>query len=170
MFKSKFSKLCTLVLVFGILFSMCPVSYADGPVIGKPNSIQEIYNPDGSVKQRRQFDEYGRAKKDVDYNHGGGEHEFPHVHDWKWKDGKPDRDDPRRPKEGELKEAEEKARKQKEEEAAEQAEEAAQKAKEAAKEAAKEITAGAIVGTALYFLISEGSRVVFPPRNLIPVL
>ena len=161
MFKGKFSKLCTLLLVFGILFSTCSVSFADGPIIGKPNSIQEIYNEDGSVKQRRQFDENGRAKKDVDYNHGGGEHEFPHVHDWKWENGKPDRDDPRKPKEGELEEAEEKAK---------EAEQAAKKSKEAAKDVAKGVTVGAALGTALYFIISEGSRVVFPPRNFIPIL
>ena len=49
MFKSKFSKVCALLLVFGILFSTCSVSYADGPVIGKPNSIYEIYNKNGSL-------------------------------------------------------------------------------------------------------------------------
>lgn len=147
MFKSKFSKVCALLLVFGILFSTCSVSYADGPVIGKPNSIYEIYNKNGSLKQRRQFDKNGRAKKDIDYSHGGVGHEFPHVHDWKWKDGKSKRDDPRKPKEGELQEAEEKA-----------------------KDVTKGITIGSAVGAAVYFLISEGSRVVFPPRNLIPVL
>ena len=163
MFKSKFSKLCTLLLVFGILFSTCSVSYAETPKIGKPNSTLEMYNRDGSLRRRRQFDENGKAKKDVDYNHTGENHEFPHVHDWKWKGDESKRDDAS-PKEGELEEAEEKVKKEKEEE------QAAKKSKEAAKDAAKGITIGAALGTALYFIISEGSRVVFPPRNLIPIL
>ena len=110
MFRSKFRKIFILFLIFGILFSACPISYADAPIIGKPNSTQETYNKDGSLKQRRQFDEKGQAKKDIDYNYGGSRHEFPHVHDWKWKDGKGNRDDPRKPKKGELEEAEEKAK------------------------------------------------------------
>ena len=167
MFKSKFSKLCTLLLVFAILFSTCSMSYAEGPIIGKPNSIQEIYNEDGSLKQRRQFGEDGRAKKDIDYSHGGVGHEFPHVHDWKWKDGKSKRDDPRKPKEGEIKEVEEKAKKEKE---AEEREKKVKETKEQAKDVAKGVTVGAALGTALYFIISEGSRIVFPPRNLIPIL
>ena len=157
MFKSKFSKLCTLLLVFGILFSTCSVSYADGPITGKPNSILEIPNKDGSIKRRRQFDDNGRAEKDVDYEHGGVGHEFPHIHDWEWSNGKPDRKKARKPGEGEIKEVEEKAKKEKE-------------AEEKAKDVAKGVTVGAVLGTALYFLISEGSRVVFPPRNLIPIL
>ena len=36
-------------------------------------------------------------------------------------------------------------------------------------ETAKVLGAGAIGGGALYWIISEGSRVVFPPRNLIPI-
>lgn len=147
MFKSKFSKVCALILAFGISFSTCSMSYADSTVIGKPNSIHEEYNRDGSLKQRRQFGKNGQAEKDVDYSHGGIGHKFPHVHDWNWKDGKPNRDNSRKPKEGELQEMEEKA-----------------------KEVAKGITVGTALGTALYFIVSEGSRVVFPPRNLIPIL
>ena len=88
MFKSKFSKVCALILAFGISFSTCSMSYADSTVIGKPNSIHEEYNRDGSLKQRRQFGKNGQAEKDVDYSHGGMGHKFPHVHDWNWKDGK----------------------------------------------------------------------------------
>ena len=100
-----------------------------------------MYNPDGSVKRKRCFDEKGRAEKDIDYNHGGEKyHEFPHVHDWKWKEGKPKRQPPRKPKEGEL------------------------------EKAAEITTAVAVAGTILYYVISEGSRIVFPVRNLIPVL
>ena len=83
MFKSKFSKVCALLLAFGILFSTCSVSYSKTPVTGKLNSILKIYNKDGSVRRRRQFGEDGRVKKDVDHNHPGKNHEFPHVHDWK---------------------------------------------------------------------------------------
>ena len=90
---------------FWDFFTACPVSYAGTPVKGKPNSTQETYNRDGTVKRRRQFDEKGRAKKDIDYNHGG-EHTFPHVHDWEWNEEKFKRKDPREPKEGELEAAE----------------------------------------------------------------
>jgi len=142
MFKSKFSKFCALLLlVFGIFFSMYPVSYAEQklPTRGIPNSTQEIYNEDGSVKRRRYFDEKGKAKKDIDYNHGGIWHKFPHIHDWDWKKEKSPRQKAREPKEGEI-------------------------------EAAEKITRVALVaGTILYYAISEGSRIVFPVRNLIPV-
>ena len=138
MFRSRFSKFCALLLVFGIIFSACSVSYAETPLTGKPNSTLKMYNEDGSVKRRRQFDEKGRVKKDIDYNHPGKNHEFPHVHDWKWEEGKAKRDNPREPKEGEIEEVE-------------------------------KITVGVALGTILYYVISEGSRIVFPPRNLIPV-
>ena len=38
-----------------------------------------------------------------------------------------------------------------------------------AKEALETISVGTIIGTVLYYIISEGSRIVFPPRNLIPI-
>ena len=141
MFKSKFSKLCAVLLVFAIFFSVCPVSYAYTrlPKRWEPNSIGEIYNEDGSLKQERKYDEKGRAKKDIDYNHGGVGHKFPHVHDWEWKEEKSKRHPPREPKEGEL-------------------------------ETTKRITTGVAVGTILYYVISEGSRIIFPVRNLIPIL
>lgn len=141
MFRSKFSKFCALLVVLGIFFSACPVSYAYErlPKTGEPNSIGKIYNEDGSVKQRRYYDEKGKAKKDIDYNHGG-KHKFPHIHDWDWEKEKSSRQKARDPKEGELEEAE-------------------------------KITKAALVaGTLLYYVISEGSRIVFPVRNLIPVL
>ena len=140
MFKSKFSKFCALLLVFGIFFSACPVSYADKdlPTRGDPNSTQEIYNKDGSVKRRRYFDEKGKAKKDIDYNHGGVWHKFPHIHDWDWEKKSP-RQKAREPKEGEM-------------------------------ETKEKITSVALfAGTVLYYVIFEGSRIVFPIRNLIPV-
>ncbi|EOH95911.1 hypothetical protein UAY_03337 [Enterococcus moraviensis ATCC BAA-383] len=52
---------------------------------GKPNSSADILNPDGSVKQRRYYDEKGRATEDIDFNHSDdGTHEFPHRHKWDW--------------------------------------------------------------------------------------
>ena len=103
MFRGRFSKVYTLLLVFGIFFSICPISYAGTPATGKPNSTQEMYNRDGTVRRIRQFDEKGRAKK------------------------------------GEL-------------------------------EAAEKVTTVATLGTIIYYIISEGSRIIFPVRNLIPIL
>ncbi|WP_260479524.1 hypothetical protein [Listeria cossartiae] len=55
------------------------------PKDGKPNSSADILNPDGSVKQRRYYDDKGRAKEDIDFNHSDdGTHEFPHRHKWDW--------------------------------------------------------------------------------------
>lgn len=52
---------------------------------GKPNSSVDILNPDGSVKQRRYFDDLGRAVEDIDFNHADdGTHVFPHRHKWDW--------------------------------------------------------------------------------------
>ncbi|WP_228464381.1 hypothetical protein [Listeria seeligeri] len=57
----------------------------------EPNSSADLLNPDGSVKQRRYYDEKGRAKEDIDFNHSDdGTHEFPHRHEWDW-DSKPPR-------------------------------------------------------------------------------
>ena len=36
-------------------------------------------------------------------------------------------------------------------------------------ETIQEVSKWAMIGTALYWIVSEGSRIVFPPRNLIPV-
>ena len=57
------------------------------PKEGDPNSDKEILNDDGTVKQRRHYDENGSADYDIDFNHpDDGTHEFPHVH--KWTNGK----------------------------------------------------------------------------------
>lgn len=55
---------------------------------GKPNSEQTIRNPDGTIKQRRFYGPDGKALKDIDYNHGGVGHRFPHQHKWSWDTGK----------------------------------------------------------------------------------
>lgn len=61
------------------------------PIKGRPaNSSADLLNPDGSVKQRRFYDELGRAKKDIDFNHSDdGTHNFPHEHFGDWSSGKP---------------------------------------------------------------------------------
>ncbi|WP_245805902.1 hypothetical protein [Bacillus alkalicellulosilyticus] len=55
------------------------------PGKGEPNSSADLLNPDGTVKQRRYYDENGRAKEDIDFNHSDdGTHTFPHRHKWDW--------------------------------------------------------------------------------------
>ena len=51
------------------------------PKTGTPNSVQDLLNPDGTVKQRRWYDENGQALRDRDYNHAGNM-DFPHDHAW----------------------------------------------------------------------------------------
>lgn len=60
------------------------------PTTSKPNSTKDLLNPDGTIKQRRIYDNEGKALKDIDYNHGGNE-EFPHEHDWTWNGDNPNR-------------------------------------------------------------------------------
>lgn len=38
----------------------------------------------GAIKQRRYYDEFGDAIKDIDYFHGGTGHTFPHIHYFNW--------------------------------------------------------------------------------------
>jgi RHS repeat-associated protein len=55
------------------------------PGKGEPNSSVDLLNPNGTVKQRRYYDEKGRAKEDIDFNHpDDGTHTFPHRHKWDW--------------------------------------------------------------------------------------
>lgn len=147
MFKGKFSKLCALLLVCGILFSTCPVSYA---MSVKPNPTKQGYDMDENVKQESGYDERGGVVIDIDYKHNG-DNIFPNSHGWEWKyipsDKKPERDTRENEDNGTKKGA-----------------------KKAAKKMAKKMTTGATVGTIIYYIISEGSRFVFPVRNLVPVL
>lgn len=62
-----------------------PIPRRSLPRTGKPNSSDTLYNPDGTPKQKRWYDENGNAERDRDYNHSGDE-PFPHDHEWK--DGK----------------------------------------------------------------------------------
>ena len=55
------------------------------PANDQPNSSADLLNPDGSVKQRRYYDDEGKPILDVDFNHtDDGTHKFPHVHIWDW--------------------------------------------------------------------------------------
>ncbi|WP_252250314.1 hypothetical protein [Clostridium sp. ZBS13] len=60
------------------------------PAKGEPNSSIDKLNSDGTVKQRRYYDQDGKAKEDIDYNHtDDGTHTFPHRHKWDWSQKKP---------------------------------------------------------------------------------
>ena len=51
---------------------------------GEPNSSNQLYNPDGSLKQERKYGVDGTPEYDDDYNHAGDGHGigFPHRHTW----------------------------------------------------------------------------------------
>ena len=126
--------------ISGIYNKEHPISVALSnslPLSGKPNSTGKIYNPDGSVKQERQYGKDGQPVKDTDYNHGGTNHEFPHKHEWK--------DGVRGPAKPVNKSKSSKSNKEN-----------------------KKVEIWAAVGTALYWMVSEGSRILFPVRNAIP--
>ena len=56
------------------------------PAEGTPNSSVDLVEPDGEIKQRRYYGPDGKAEKDIDYKHGG-DHKFPHEHNWDWQSG-----------------------------------------------------------------------------------
>lgn len=61
-----------------------------------PNSSADLLKKDGSVKQRRYYDEDGRAEMDIDFDHtDDNTHKFPHIHLWDW-NKEPPRQDSRR--------------------------------------------------------------------------
>ncbi|EGK12398.1 hypothetical protein HMPREF9374_1465 [Desmospora sp. 8437] len=63
------------------------------PVKSDIHSSKDLVK-DGKLIRRRYFDEHGRARMDIDYtNHGNPKQhpKVPHRHDWKWKDGVPNR-------------------------------------------------------------------------------
>jgi|GEM_PF-2401001 len=57
---------------------------------GEPNARYDLMKPRGKgpegQKQSRYTDAKGHPKKDIDYNHSGDKHSFPHQHNFK--DGK----------------------------------------------------------------------------------
>jgi hypothetical protein len=117
-----------------------PVLANSLPSKGEPNSTGRLYNPDGSLKQEREYGPDGRAQKDTDYNHPGDNHEFPHEHDWDWTKSPP-RLPGKSPGPTSIQENN-----------------------------IGKATAWATAGVVIYWIVSEGSRIVFPVRNLIPIL
>lgn len=112
------------------------------PKKGEPNSKETIYNPDGSVKQEREYGQDGQPVKDTDYNHGGVGHKFPHEHEWKDGVRQPGVPIPT-PKPNQIQNS-------------------------SSFEYNITPAAGlAAIGTTIYLIISEGSRIVLPQRNLI---
>lgn len=158
-------KIFSAVLIVAIMLcfgsSNLETAYA---VTGSPGSTRTIYNPDGSVKQERTYGPDGRAEKDVDYNHGGSEHTFPHEHTWDWSTGQPKRQggvpiSPTpcpTPNPGQSSNA------------GKTGVSGGQTGSNVG-EAVEKAAVGTVVVTVLYFIVSEGLRVVFPLRNLIPI-
>lgn len=65
--------------------------FGDLPVKdAKPNSRYDLY-VNGKKAQSRWFDNNGKVFKNKDYFHqdSRGNHEFPHFHEWVWKDDTP---------------------------------------------------------------------------------
>ena len=67
------------------------------PPTGEPDSVGQLYNPNGDLKQERYYGPDGRAGYDVDYDHAGENHDFPHGHDWDWS-----KKNPRQPSKHEM--------------------------------------------------------------------
>lgn len=157
--KSKIlAKFVVLLLIVTFSSSNVLTAQAAIPVTGKPGSTATEKNEDGTPKQERTYGSDGRAEKDVDYNHGGN-HEFPHEHDWDWskepprQPGKPIPPTPcptPSPSQGANPPS-------------------TSSSSSNSGDAIKSASAAAVAGTILYFIISEGSRIVLPVRNLIPI-
>lgn len=68
--------------------------YVNRGIMGKPNSTVDVLAKDGTIKTRREFDNNGRALRDVDYtDHGNAKRHpnVPHEHIWNWSTGTPRR-------------------------------------------------------------------------------
>lgn len=153
----KFIKIIAMFLVMSVVFcSENMVSaFAGLSVTGEPNSTTTEYNEDGSPKQVRVYGPDGKAQKDIDYNHGGN-HEFPHEHEWDWSK-KPPRQPGKTIPTPCL--------------APDQSQGAGSTAntESGLGNLISELSGLAAVGAVVYYVISEGSRVIFPIRNLIPI-
>ena len=109
---------------------------------GTPNSSSFLYNPDGSIKQIRIYDSDGYPKIDIDFNHNGKNIKFPHKHTWK---------NGVRSKEHEPLDWDNEDESNVE------------------KKDSFWYEVVVIGGVVLYVVISEGSRIFFPVRNVIPI-
>ena len=115
------------------------------PARGEPNSTARRYGPNGEVVQERKYGPDGKAQSDTDYNHGGVGHEFPHEHEWQ--DGVRGAGVPM-PQPGTG---------------------TSNKSDSAVIDGVGTVAGGVAIGTIIYWVVSETSRVLFPPRNLIPI-
>jgi RHS repeat-associated protein len=115
------------------------------PAKGAPGTSINLPGDKPGQKTIRIFGDDGRAVKDIDFghNHGAGD---PHAHDWDWTSDTPR--GPGRPLEP-----------------GENPDGPPIIDPDAAARAAEWATAG----TVLYWIVSESSRVLFPPRNLVPL-
>ena len=70
------------------------------PAFGTPNSTETLRDAGGNLIQTRQYNDQGKATKNIDYGHDHSGAGDPHVHDWDWSKNPP-RQPPRPMKEGE---------------------------------------------------------------------
>ena len=150
---------------------------SDLPEKWKPNSELKEFNEDGGLKKIRKYGPDGRAVQDIDYEHGGPNHKFPHTHDWDWSagDNNPNREDgvplPGAKKLPPKKNNKKAGKGQKGARGQKSGRGQTEKIDPSKLSDTAKITAAlGTAGTIAYFIISEGSRIVFPIRNLIPVL
>lgn len=165
-------KLFSAVLVVAIMFCFgSPKPETVYAVTGSPGSTRTLYNPDGSIKQERTYGPDGRAEKDVDYNHGGVGHTFPHEHTWDWSTGQPNRQEgvPLPPTPCPAPTPDQSANNGKTGVSDGQSGVSDGLTGSDVGEAVGKAAVGTAVATILYFVVSEGLRIVFPPRNLIPI-
>ena len=111
------------------------------PRQGEPDSTDTLYKPDGSLKQKRKYGPSGLPEVDRDYDHEEHGHGSPHDHWWDKSGSK--RGPAEAPKEGVFDQIQ---------------------ANDDAEWGFLGLTGTAFV---LYLIISEGSRILFPPRNLV---
>ena len=177
-----FKKIVKMMLFVFVVSMFCNVigmvGYADQnelkfPTIGLPDSIGYEYGEKGQIIKERRYGPDGRAVQDTDYEHGGPHHKFPHDHNWDWnegdsnpkrKDGVPKPGAKKLPPKQKNKNDKNKKRPKKKWKIRKPA------FLQVSKNTKKAVTGATVLGTIVYFIVSEGSRVVFPPRNLIPVL
>ncbi|MBP5426818.1 MAG: hypothetical protein J6Y29_02850 [Clostridiales bacterium] len=141
------------------------------PIIWKPNSELKYYGDDGELIQIRSYGPDGRALQDIDYKHGGSNHKFPHTHDWDWSVGD---NNPTRGDDVPLPGAKELPPKQKKKNPnSTRGQKSGKNQKKidfsTLSNTAKITATLGPAGTIVYFVISEGSRIVFPIRNIIPM-